>query len=119
MDDNILVTIKKLLGLGTNYDAFDTDVQIYINAAIFTLYQNGIPRDTSLFNVKTGEETWATYLGADHLLESVKTYIYLSVRLRFDPPATSFAIKAFEDMKAEELWRLNIQADNIALKERI
>ncbi len=41
-------------------------------------------------------------------LSSIKTYIYLRVRLLFDPPSTSYALKSFEDQLKELEWRLNV-----------
>jgi hypothetical protein len=56
-------------------------------------------------------ETWANFVGDSLDINAVKTYIYLKVRLLFDPPTTSFAITAFENQAKELEWRLNAVVD--------
>jgi hypothetical protein len=111
MNDSILNTIKKLLGPTETYDYFDTDIIIHINTAIATLYQMGIgPKN---FHVTDETETWADLLGTDNtVLEMAKTYIYLKVRLIFDPPATGGGVMDAINNTIKELeWRLNSEVD--------
>ena len=44
-------------------------------------------------------------------LAGVKTYIYLKVRLVFDPPQSSAAMEAIKQNIAELEWRLNVTVD--------
>ena len=39
-------------------------------------------------------------------LEAVKSYLYIRVRLLFDPPQSSFLLGALEKQADEFLWRL-------------
>lgn len=119
MDDVILSTVKKMLGLQSDYTPFDLEIQIFINAAIQTLYYAGFPGTGPMFQLSTGEETWTEYLGADRLMGTAKSYIYMSVRMKFDPPTTSFAIGAIQDQMQEDLWRLNIAPENLAYREEV
>lgn len=106
----ILDTIKKLLGIDPEYDVFDQDIAIHINSAIFSLHQLGI--GVPDFRVVTGEETWSQFETAYLAdMQSIKTYIYLKVRLYFDPPATSFAHEAMQKQINEIEWRLNVQRE--------
>ena len=107
MDNSILNNVKKMLGLDESYTAFDTDVIIHVNTVFSTLSQLGIGPATG-FMIEGKIPTWLDFFGAnDPNLNAVKTYVYLRVRLLFDPPATSFAISAMNEQIKELEWRLN------------
>lgn len=107
MEDRILTSVKKILNIDDAYTAFDLDIILHINTVFSTLQQLGIgPEDGFMIEDKT--TTWTTYLGTDRRKQSVKTYVYLCVRLLFDPPATSFHIESLERQKRELEWRLNV-----------
>ncbi len=108
--DSILDSIKKLIGIDYEYDAFDTDLIIHINSAFSTLMQLGVGPPEG-FVVKDREAKWSEFLNNSTRLESVKTYVYLKVRLVFDPPQSSSVIKAYEDMIKELEWRINVTAE--------
>lgn len=110
MEDSILITVKKMLGLDSNYTAFDTDIVVFINAAMMTLQQIGVG-PLNGFTVTGATETWEDFLPSDMMLEGVKTYIYLSVKMTFDPPATSFVMDAMKQQKEELEWRLREQVE--------
>lgn len=100
MEASILTTVKKSLGLDENYVAFDTDILMFINTVLATLNQIGVgPIDG--FQIEDKAATWNDFLGSDPRLNNVQAYIYLKVRLLFDPPATSFAIAAMEELAKE------------------
>ena len=103
LEQSILKGTKKKLGLDENYDAFDHDVIDYINSAFFRLNQLGIgPREG--FMIDSDEEEWADFdtVGLNlTVLNAVKTYINLKVRLLFDPPGTSYHINAIEEQLTE------------------
>lgn len=107
---SILNTIKKMLMIEEDDTTFDADITVHINSAILPLTQNGIgPADG--FFITGATETWEQFLGVTKLLEAVKSYIYLKVRIIFDPPNTSYVIEAFNRSADEMLARLNIQVD--------
>lgn len=111
MPDSILLTIKKMLGLAPDYDAFDIDVLIGINSAIMVLSQVGVGPDKG-FVVAGPTETWEDLLGQETIdLESVKMYVYLATKLLFDPPTSSHVQTAMEESKRELEWRLGIRAE--------
>ena len=75
-----------------------------------TLNQLGVgPKDG--FFVSTDEQTWEEYLGESKKLESVKSYIYLRVKMLFDPPANATIVEAMKQQIAEFEWRLNVQVE--------
>lgn len=111
MDSSILNTIKKMLGVDSGYDAFDTDIIVAINSAIFTLTQVGVGPAAG-FVITGPSETWDSFLGDTALYESAKNYIYFSAKLAFDPPTSSFVLSAYEKSMEEILWRLNVNYEN-------
>lgn len=106
----ILNTTKKLLGIDPTCDAFDVDIQAAINATLLTLHQLGVGPEKP-FSLITGEETWSDLTADQTLANQLKTYIYLKVRLMFDPPSTSFVIDAINKNIQEIEWRLNFAAE--------
>jgi len=108
--DSILISIKKMLGLEEGYDVFDTDILVHINTVFMTLTQLGIG-PSSGFEIVGREETWDEYPGYSAGLSGIKSYIYLKVRLVFDPPQSGFLVDAITKQIAELEWRLNVQAE--------
>ena len=108
MADSILNDIKKALGITEDYTAFDQEIILHTNTAIMFAEQLGLPS----FKITNKTETWDQYLaGTTKNLEAVKTYLYLQVRLVFDPPANSFVVTAIEKQLQEYAWRINIQKE--------
>lgn len=107
MTDSILDSVKKVLGIASEYDVFDQDIILHINSVFSTLNQLGIG-PTDGFAIDDDVATWTDFIGTNKKLNSVKTYVCLRVRLLFDPPATSFAISAMEKQVQEMEWRLNV-----------
>lgn len=111
MEESILNTIKRLLGLDADYDVFDTDIVVHINSVLMTLDQLGVSIGDDAFYITGADETWDGLFDVNTNLMAVKTYIYLKVRLLFDPPTNSFLVNAIEDQIKELTWRINIQAE--------
>lgn len=110
MNDSILITIKKLLGIAADDTSFDVDVIVHINMAINVLLQLGVGPATG-FSITGDTETWSDYISDMSKLEMVKTYIYLKVKLVFDPPSSSRVIESMENQLKELDFRLNVQVD--------
>lgn len=109
MEDSILISIKKLIGLDSDDQSFDTDVIMHINSAIDVLRQLGIPAEN--FYVEDNSATWGDYLPSSDLFQMVKTYIYMKVRKWFDPPQNGTAMEALNSSIAELEWRINVTVD--------
>lgn len=111
--DSILESIKKLLGIAEEITDFDTDIIIHINSVLMVLNQLGIgPSDG--FYIKDDTAVWKDFIGDDTSIEAVKTYVYLKVRLIFDPPLSSAVTDAINKNISELEWRLNVIAENKA-----
>lgn len=105
--NSILNSVKKVLGLEESYAAFDIDILMHINSMFSVLHQLGIGPDNG-FSIEDDSAVWSDFLDDDILLNSAKTYVYLRVRMLFDPPTTSYLITAMEKQIAEIEWRLNV-----------
>lgn len=108
--DSILTSIKKLLGIGEEDTSFDIDVIIAINSAFMVLNQLGVGPEEG-FRIEDDMAVWSDFLTEGKQLEGVKTYIYLKVKLIFDPPTSSTVLEAFQRQVNEYEWRLNVAVD--------
>lgn len=104
---SILNDTKKVLGLEAEYTAFDIDILMHINSVFSTLDQLGIGPEGG-FAISDHTTEWTAFIGNDPRLNSVKTYMFLKVRLLFDPPSTSYLISASKEQMQELEWRLNV-----------
>lgn len=110
MSNSILRSTKKVLGLDDSYTVFDEDVIMHINSVFSILNQLGIgPIDG--FRIEDATALWSDFLGDDLNLNSVKTYVFLRVKLLFDPPGTSYLITAMNEQIKELEWRLNVKRE--------
>lgn len=121
LDQKILDDIKKPLGLDTEYDVFDAELKIHIDSVLGDLHQLGVGPRENAFSLATGNETWRDFFESvvrAPNLNAAKTYIYMRVRLIFDPPTTSFAITSFEKQIKELEWRLNVAGDHSSINNQ-
>lgn len=107
MEESILKSTKHILGLDDQYTVFDLDVITHINAAFSILSQLGVGPEGG-FSIQDDSTLWTDYLIPADQLHLVKTYVYLKVRILFDPPATSYLINAATEQIKEYEWRLNV-----------
>lgn len=112
VSDSILLSIKKMLGLNEDYDVFDPELIIHINTVFGTLHQLGVGPEEQ-FRISGDNETWLDFDTDGEQIDEVKTYIYLRVRLLFDPPSSSFVLSSFQEQLKELEWRLNVKVDEI------
>lgn len=116
--ESILTSVKKLLGISEEYEHFDIDIIIHINAAFFILNQLGVGPSTC-FRIKDKFATWNDFIPADNPnYETVKSYIPLKVRLTFDPPDRSAVIEALKSNIAEFEARLSWTAESYKTDEQ-
>jgi hypothetical protein len=106
MEQSILTSTKKILGISPDYTAFDLDIITHINAAFSTLTQLGVGPVTG-FMIEDEDAEWYDYIEDDIQLNTIKSYVFLKVRQLFDPPTTSYLITAMEKQIAEFEYRLN------------
>lgn len=108
--ESILTSIKKLLGIAEEYEHFDPDIIMHINSVFAILNQLGVG-PTGGFRIEGEDAVWLDYLEDNVLLETVKTYMGLKVRLIFDPPQSSAVIESMNRLISELEWRINVTVD--------
>lgn len=104
----ILDDIKKLIGIVPEYEAFDDQILICINAAFATLHQLGVGPEEG-FEVDKDTE-WESYISTKRL-NFIKSYVSMKVRVMFDPPTSSFALDAINKQIAEYEWRITSEVE--------
>lgn len=112
MSESILTSTKKILGIAEEYTVFDTDIIMHINTALGVVAQLGIGPSQGLA-IADATTTWSRLTYNNNILNMVKTYVYLRVRNLFDPPQTSFLLKAQEEQMRELEWRLSAYRESV------
>lgn len=111
MEDSILNSVKKQIGISSDYDAFDTDIVLAINTAFYTLWQLGIGKDSSKpFMIEDESAVWSDFI-EDGRAEMVKSYVGLRARVLFDPPTSSIHMDAINKQIEEYEWRMLVGTD--------
>lgn len=110
--ESILTSVKKMLGIAEDYDHFDPDIIMHINSVFMTLTQLGVGPSEG-FIIEDDSTTWIDFIPDITKLQAVKSFIYLKVRLLFDPPTSSAVIEAMNRQASEFEWRLNVSAEPI------
>jgi hypothetical protein len=111
MEQSILTSTKKILGIAEDYTVFDLDIITHINTAFSTLTQLGVGPANG-FMIESSEEKWTDFIADNDLqYNAVKSYVFLRVRHLFDPPTTSYLIAASEKQMQELEWRLNVHRE--------
>lgn len=108
--DSILTSIKKLLMISADDTSFDMDIIMHINSVLSILNQLGVGPDSG-FMITDSSATWQQLLGTYPNLETVRSYIYLKVKLLFDPPLSSAVIESTNRVIGELEWRINATAE--------
>lgn len=108
--ESILTSIKKLLGPSAEYEHFDPDIIMHINSALMVLTQIGVGPAEG-FVIEDETSLWTDFLPDGKNLEAVKTYIYLKVKIVFDPPLNAAVLESYKQMITEYESRLNSIVD--------
>lgn len=118
MENSILTSTKKILGISEDYTAFDLDIITHINAAFSSLNQLGIG-PTDGFAIDDNSLQWDEFEVPLNQLSMIRTYVFLKVRMLFDPPSTSFHIEAMNKQIEEYEWRLSTFREDVLLSEEV
>lgn len=106
---SILDDVKHMLGLLPEETAFDQDIILHINSVFGVLHQLGVGPLTG-FMIEDNSATWDEFV-TDNRLNIVKSYMFLRVKLLFDPPQTGFTQQAMERQITEMEYRINVTAE--------
>lgn len=105
--ESILTSIKKLLGIHADYVVFDDDIIMHTNTVFGVLNQLGIGPEQG-FMITGTTEVWDDYI-TDFNINMVKTFIFMKVKMTFDPPASAALIESFQRAIGELEWRLELE----------
>lgn len=110
MNESILTSVKKLLGITAEYNHFDADIIMHINTVFMVLMQLGVG-PVNGFTISDASATWGDFLQSSKQLEAVRSYVYLRVKMMFDPPQAGAVIQSTERLISELEFRLNVEVD--------
>lgn len=108
--ESILTSIKKMLGIAEDYTHFDQDIIMHINSVFMILTQLGVGPSGG-FVIEDNGAVWTDFVSDTTKIESIKSYIYLKVKMLFDPPLSSAVADSMNRMISEFEWRLNVAVD--------
>lgn len=108
--DSILLSIKSMLGIDANMNAFDFEIIQHVNAAFTTVHQLGVGPIEG-FLIKNENDDWSDFSSDPKLVNLARSYIYKKVRLAFDPPTNSFLNTSIENQIKEDEFRLNMYGE--------
>lgn len=110
MEESILTSVKKMLGIAEEYEHFDADLIMHINSVFSILTQLGAGPSNG-FSIRDKKAVWKDFLSNSSMLEMVKTYMHHRVKLMFDPPLTASVIESMNRIISELEWRINVAVD--------
>lgn len=114
--NSILNTIKKLLGLDAEQHDFDVDIIVFINSAFTRLTDLGVgPKEG--FAIEDEYKEWTDFVQDTLKFNDLQTYIYLKVKMVFDPPTSSAVLAAYERTINELEWLINVRAESSTEEE--
>lgn len=108
---SILNSVKHVLGILEEYTEFDTDIVMHINSTLMILTQLGVGPSEG-FMIEGATETWEDFMGDNPLFAAVKSYIFIKVRILFDPPQSGAVLNAMKEQAAEYEWRIGVNYDH-------
>ena len=116
--ESILTSIKKLLGIEEDYEHFDPEIIMHINTVLGDLNQLGVGPSEG-FTIEDETATWMDFIpdSTPVKLDGVKSYIYMRVKLLFDPPSSSSVLASYERQIEKLEWRLNFATETITSEE--
>lgn len=106
MSNSILDSTKRVLLIAENYHAFDDNVEMFINGAFSTIQQLGVGPENG-FMISGPSATWDEFEVAPVVLAMVKNFVFLHVKMLFDPPQTGYLNDALKAQLDELQFRLN------------
>lgn len=109
---SILNSVKKDIGIVSDYDHFDPEIITAINTAFSALNQLGVG-PSSGFSISDDTTEWSDYISDPDspTLGFVKTYVSKKAKMLFDPPTSSALMEAMKENLKELEFRINVEVD--------
>lgn len=109
--ESILTSIKKLLGITEDYTHFDADIVMHINTVLMDLTNLDVGPSEG-FIIEDSSSCWTDFVPDPEALQAIKSYMYLRVKLLFDPPSASYLIESMQRQIDKFEWLINVAAEN-------
>lgn len=115
---SILGSVRKMIGgIAGEESPFDSDLIIHINSVFTIVNQLGVgPKE--VYSITGEDETWDDFFSDTKIINLVKSYVYLKVKILFDPPTSGVLHEALERQITEAEWRLRVQGDHDLIEKR-
>lgn len=110
MNESILNSVKHLLGIEPEYTHFDNDLILFINSAFFSVHQLGVGPEPP-YHIEGASETWENFCTDINDFNAVRQYVFLKVKLAFDPPLSGTVINEYNKQLDELAWRIVAKVD--------
>lgn len=113
MEDSILNSIKKSLGITPEYTQFDPEIIMHINSVFMFLQQIGVG-PTNTYSIESDSETWTDFFSSANVkdVSAAKSLMFLKVKMLFDPPTIGSVNESYNKLIDELTWRCSIEGDN-------
>ena len=116
---SILLSVKKNLGIASEYTHFDADIISHINSSLAILFQEGVGPQDKAVQIEDDTYTWEMLTKDDTSLNFIQSSVFLRVKMLFDPPATTHVSQAMKESIAELEYRSMIAAEDFAIPPEV
>lgn len=110
MNESILQSIKKLIGLSEDYTTFDPDIIFHINSC-FSVLKQVVGSSETDFEISDESSVWSDYTQDVNLKGLVSEYIFCITKPIFDPPQNSFIVDSYKQKAEELIWRIKVHSE--------
>ena len=111
MPNTIMYTMRHLLVGDVDDDSFDMDIITHVSYVVSELAQLGLETgDDFIFDASTTWSDLTSSLPAKYA-NLVQSYVYLKVKLMFDPPANSFLVNSMQKLLDEATFRISVATE--------
>ena len=109
-DESILTSVKHMLGIEPDVTHFDSNLILFINSAFYSVNQLGVGPDNP-YHINGSTEKWTDFSADINDFEAVIQYVYLKVKMAFDPPLSGTVIGEYNKQIDELAWRITAKVD--------
>jgi hypothetical protein len=110
MADSILNDLKAALGLAEDHTAFDTELVMFTNSVLSRLTQLGAGPAAG-FRITGSTETWTSFMGPGTKLDMIKGYMFMRLKLYFDPPEIGFVLTMMKEQIEKDEYLINLEVE--------
>jgi len=109
---SILTSTKNQLGVAATDTSFDEEIITHINSCFTSLSMLGLPNADS-FSITDDTAVWSDIIPPPINQNHIKTYIYLRVKLLFDPPQNGFLVTSLDKQIEKLESMIYVQSESV------